>query len=127
MSFADTVVLFVLALLLFGPKKLPLIARQIGKALNEFKRASNEFKAQIESEISQLEYQERQKKEREEVQKILPPSQPPAESVQSPRFSGAVEPAKANESDSPDGNSGAKSIAESHEINSPATSDITHA
>ena len=72
MSFADTVVLFVLALLLFGPKKLPLIARQIGKALNEFRRASNEFKAQIEAEISQLEYQERVKKEQE--QKILPPA-----------------------------------------------------
>ena len=76
MSFADTVVLFVLALLLFGPKKLPAIARQIGKALNEFKRASNEFKSQIESEISQLEYQERQKKYEEE-QKILP-AEPPA-------------------------------------------------
>src|SRR5215468_1317317 len=72
MSFADTVVLFVLALLLFGPKKLPLIARQIGKALNEFRRASNEFKAQIEAEISQLEYQERQRKEQEH--KILPPA-----------------------------------------------------
>jgi sec-independent protein translocase protein TatB len=81
MSFADTVVLFVLALLLFGPKKLPLIARQIGKALNEFRRASNEFKAQIEAEISQLEYQERQKKYEQE-QKILPPS-PPAEVVPS--------------------------------------------
>jgi sec-independent protein translocase protein TatB len=81
MSFADTVVLFVLALLLFGPKKLPLIAKQIGKALNEFKRASNEFKSQIESEISQLEYQERQKKYEEE-RKILP-SQPPAETVAS--------------------------------------------
>ena len=43
-----------MALLIFGPKKLPEIARQVGKALNEFKRASNEFKAQIESEISQL-------------------------------------------------------------------------
>jgi sec-independent protein translocase protein TatB len=73
--------LFVLALLLFGPKKLPLIAKQIGKALNEFKRASNEFKSQIESEISQLEYQERQKKYEEE-RKILP-SQPPAEAVAS--------------------------------------------
>jgi sec-independent protein translocase protein TatB len=75
MSFADTVVLFVLALLLFGPKKLPVIARQIGKALNEFKRASNEFKSQIEAEISQLEYQERQKKYEEE-RKILPPAAP---------------------------------------------------
>jgi sec-independent protein translocase protein TatB len=81
MSFADTVVLFVLALLLFGPKKLPLIAKQIGKALNEFKRASNEFKSQIEAEISQLEYQERQKKYEEE-RKILPPH-PPAGTVSS--------------------------------------------
>ena len=127
MSFADTVVLFVLALLLFGPKKLPIIARQIGKALNEFRRASNEFKAQIESEISQLEYQERQKKESEEAQKILPPSQPPVESIESSRISSAVEPAKANGSDPPDVNSGAKSIAESHEINSAATPNITNA
>jgi sec-independent protein translocase protein TatB len=85
MSFADTVVLFVLALLLFGPKKLPLIARQIGKALNEFKRASNEFKAQIESEISQIEYQERIQKEKEQEHKILPPV-PPVGSVESPRY-----------------------------------------
>jgi sec-independent protein translocase protein TatB len=91
MSFADTVVLFVLALLLFGPKKLPGIARQIGKALNEFRRASNEFKAQIESEISQLEYQERQQK-REQEQKILPP-QPPEGSVVS-RYSGLPEHAQ---------------------------------
>ena len=91
MSFADTVVLFVLALLLFGPKKLPVIARQIGKALNEFKRASNEFKSQIEAEISQLEYQERQQKREQEQnrqleQTILPPT-PPAGSLPAARFS----------------------------------------
>jgi sec-independent protein translocase protein TatB len=86
MSFADTAVLFVLALLLFGPKKLPGIARQVGKALNEFKRASNEFKAQIEAEISQLEVEERRKKYEEE-QKILPPA-PPVGSVQSVRGTG---------------------------------------
>lgn len=55
MSFSETIFLFVLALVVFGPKKLPEIARQIGKALNEFRRASNEFKAQIEHEISNLE------------------------------------------------------------------------
>src|ERR1051326_152017 len=83
MSFADTVVLFVLALLLFGPKKLPGIARQVGKALAEFKRASNEFKAQIEAEISQLEIEERRKTETEKVeQKMQLPSQPPAGSVE---------------------------------------------
>jgi sec-independent protein translocase protein TatB len=61
MSFSETIFLFVLALIIFGPKKLPEIARQIGKALNEFRRASNEFKAQIEHEITNLEVEERKK------------------------------------------------------------------
>src|SRR5215813_8718883 len=83
MSFADTVVLFVLALLLFGPKKLPGIARQVGKALAEFKRASNEFKAQIEAEISQLEIEERRKADAEKLEKQLPAhAQPPEGSVE---------------------------------------------
>jgi len=69
MSFSETVFLFVLALIIFGPKKLPEIARQVGKYMNEFKRASNEFKAQIEQEISNLEVDKRQT--------ILPPSPPP--------------------------------------------------
>ena len=55
MSFSETVFLFFLALIVFGPKKLPEIARQVGKFMNEFRRASNEFKSQIEQEISQLE------------------------------------------------------------------------
>ena len=56
MSFGETIFLFLLALIIFGPKKLPQIARQVGKALNEFRRASNEFKAQIEQEIANLEH-----------------------------------------------------------------------
>ena len=82
MSFGDTAFIFVLALLIFGPKKLPEIARQVGKALNEFKRASNEFKAQIQSEIDQLEVKEKQKKSEEE-QKALPPAVPPPGAVHS--------------------------------------------
>ena len=70
MSFGETIFLFVLALVVFGPKKLPEIARQVGKYLNEFRRASNEFRSQIEQEISHL--------EREETRKILPPSEPPS-------------------------------------------------
>jgi sec-independent protein translocase protein TatB len=83
MSFADTAVLFILALLLFGPKKLPQIARQVGKALAEFKRASNEFKAQIEAEISQLEFEEKRKEQEEQFPKV----KPIAESIQSSRYS----------------------------------------
>jgi TatA/E family protein of Tat protein translocase len=66
MSFAETIFLFLLALVIFGPKKLPEIARQVGKYLNEFKRASNEFKSQIEQEIAHLEVETKQ-------QTILPP------------------------------------------------------
>jgi sec-independent protein translocase protein TatB len=70
MSFSETIFLFILALVVFGPKKLPEIARQIGKYMNEFKRASNEFKAQIEQEIAHLDVE----KEAQNKQTILPPS-----------------------------------------------------
>ena len=59
MHFADSIVIFLLALILFGPKKLPEIGRQIGKLLVEFRRASNEFKAQIDEELRNMEQQER--------------------------------------------------------------------
>ena len=75
MSFSETIFLFFLALVIFGPKKLPEIARQVGKYLNEFKRASNEFKAQIEQEIAHLEVENHR-------QTILPPT-PPVEGTTS--------------------------------------------
>jgi sec-independent protein translocase protein TatB len=62
MHFADSIFIFLLALILFGPKKLPEIGRQIGKLLVEFRRASNEFKAQIDEELRTMEQQDRQKK-----------------------------------------------------------------
>ena len=78
MSLSETIFLFFLALIIFGPKKLPEIARQVGKYMNEFKRASNEFKAQIESEINSLET---------EVQpQILPPLHAPLNSLASRIF-----------------------------------------
>ncbi len=54
MSLPDTVFIFVLALIIFGPKKLPEIGRQLGKLVGEFRRASNEFKYQIEEELRQV-------------------------------------------------------------------------
>jgi len=62
MHFADSIVIFLLALILFGPKKLPEIARQVGKLMAEFRRASNEFKSQIDDELRAMEQQDRQKK-----------------------------------------------------------------
>ncbi len=57
----DTLFLVVLALIVFGPKKLPEISRQVGKLLYEFRKASNDFKFQIEEELRASEQAERQK------------------------------------------------------------------
>src|SRR5271156_1883918 len=61
MHIGDTIFIFCLALIIFGPKKLPEIGRQIGKLMVEFRRASNEFKMQIEEELRASEEAERQK------------------------------------------------------------------
>lgn len=59
MSLPDTLFIFVLALIIFGPKKLPEIGRQLGKLVGEFRRASNEFKFQIEEELRQADWNEK--------------------------------------------------------------------
>ena len=54
----ELILILVLALLLFGPKKLPEIGRQLGKGLGEFKRASNDLKRSIEDEIDKVSKEE---------------------------------------------------------------------
>lgn len=71
LSMGEMLLIFVLALIVFGPKKLPEIGRQIGKALAEFKRASNEFKSQLEAEMRQIEIEETLKKENEALRPTL--------------------------------------------------------
>jgi sec-independent protein translocase protein TatB len=75
LGFSELFFIGVLALIIFGPRKLPEIGRQVGRALAEFKRASNEFKAQIESEINQLEYETNLR------QTIAAPAAPPEGTV----------------------------------------------
>src|SRR4051812_2157920 len=55
LGFGEMMFLFVLGLLLFGPKKLPEIGRQLGKFMGDFKRASQEFQSQLNDEVRQLE------------------------------------------------------------------------
>ena len=62
MSLPDTIFIFGLALVIFGPKKLPEIGRQLGKLVLEFRRASNEFKMQMEEEMRASDRAEQEKK-----------------------------------------------------------------
>ncbi|MCL4839818.1 MAG: twin-arginine translocase TatA/TatE family subunit [Thermoanaerobaculia bacterium] len=51
LGFPELLFILVLALLIFGPKRLPEIGRTIGKGLAEFRRASNDLKRSIDTEI----------------------------------------------------------------------------
>ena len=98
LGFPEMIFLFFLALIIFGPKKLPEIGRQIGKAINEFKRASNEFRSQIEHEINQIDLENQR-------QTILPPSAAPAGAMaaRTPIVEAtAIEPAQVTEAALPE-------------------------
>ena len=80
----DTLILGVMALVVFGPRRLPQLARQLGKIMYEFRKASNDFKYQMEAELRQAEEADRRKQE-EERQRALtaaaaPSEAPPADS-----------------------------------------------
>lgn len=85
----EMIFIFLLALVIFGPRKLPELGRQLGKALAEFKKASNDFKSQLETEMLNIELEERAKQAPpDNSPKILPAeklfdtvSVPPFESI----------------------------------------------
>ncbi len=67
---ADSLILMVLALVVFGPRRLPQIGRQIGKLMYEFRKASNDFKFQMEEELRLSEDADRRKKEEEKRKQL---------------------------------------------------------
>jgi len=57
-GFPELLVILVIALLVFGPKKLPEVGRSLGKALREFRKTSDEIKEKIEEEINAEEFRD---------------------------------------------------------------------
>jgi len=57
-GFPEMVLIFVVALLVFGPKRLPELGRSLGKGLSEFRRASSDLKHSIEREIEAAEIEQ---------------------------------------------------------------------
>ncbi len=77
----EMLIILVIALIIFGPRKLPELGRSLGKSLAEFKRASNELKNTLEEEIRLDEQRTAQEatKAKEAQEAAATPASPPAE------------------------------------------------
>src|SRR3954467_3175944 len=71
----ELIVIFVIALIIFGPRKLPELGKSLGKSIAEFKRASNELKSTLEEEI-RIEEQKTNQEEAAKAAAALPPAEP---------------------------------------------------
>ena len=80
LGFENSILLMVLALVVFGPRRLPEIGRRIGKIMYEVRKASNDFKFQMEEELRTAEDAYRRKKEAERLSALPSSEQPAAES-----------------------------------------------
>jgi len=86
----EIIMIFIVGLLLFGPRKMPQLGRSIGRALGEFRRASNEFKRTVEDEVAAEEIRSVEKDLRE-IKDI------PTDAVKSVIDKATAEPAKQTE------------------------------
>jgi sec-independent protein translocase protein TatA len=65
----ELIIIFTIALIIFGPRKLPELGKSLGKSLAEFKRASNELKSTLDEEIRS---EERRTSELQEPPRVAP-------------------------------------------------------
>jgi sec-independent protein translocase protein TatA len=62
----ELIIILVIALIIFGPRKLPELGKSLGRSLNEFKRASADLQNTLEQEIKLEEQKEQQAKTRQD-------------------------------------------------------------
>jgi sec-independent protein translocase protein TatA len=70
----ELIVIFVIALIVFGPRKLPELGRSLGRGINEFKKATSSLQSTLEDEV-------RAEEQREQAAKVVPPAAPPVATV----------------------------------------------
>jgi len=67
----ELILIFIVALIVFGPKRLPELGKSLGRAMHEFKRATNEFKDKMETEVGTSQIREELEKHQQEVRTSL--------------------------------------------------------
>jgi len=102
LSLPHLIVLFVVALVIFGPEKLPELARKLGKITADFRKMTNDFKYALEDEVRELERQTRIREAEiaSAVKAAQEPPAPPEGTVG--RILPPAEPAAADQSHSPE-------------------------
>lgn len=74
----ELVIILVIALIIFGPRKLPELGRSLGRSIGEFRRASNELKNTLEDEIRLEEQREQRARMEAEQKSAVAAAAPPA-------------------------------------------------
>jgi sec-independent protein translocase protein TatB len=77
----DILFILILALVIFGPKKLPEIARQVAKFVAQFRVMRDDLKRQLEGELLKIELEEKQKAAAPPAPQLEAPSQPAPENA----------------------------------------------
>ena len=94
--------IFVVALIVFGPRKLPDIGKSLGRMMSEFRRASNDFRSTIESEVESEKIRESMRIEPPKVETVKtkpPPADPGTGSTSQGESSAAEKPGSPDHSD----------------------------
>ena len=74
----ELIIILVIALIIFGPRKLPELGRSLGKSIGEFRKASNELKSTLEEEIRLEEQKEQRAKMAVEQDSAIDAARPPS-------------------------------------------------
>jgi sec-independent protein translocase protein TatA len=81
----ELIIILVIALIIFGPRKLPELGRSLGKSLGEFKKASNELRSTLEEEVRVEEQKDQRAKiEAEQATAVAAATTPPADADKHP-------------------------------------------
>ena len=104
LSIPHLIILFVIALVFFGPEKLPELARNLGKVMAEFKRATSDFRSTLEEQMREL--------ERETTDRKIGGGSPPRPASTPPAAASSSSPAKTSETTAPGVPAGSQTTGE---------------
>ena len=88
----ELVIILVIALIIFGPRKLPELGRSLGKSIGEFKKASNELQRTLDEEIRLEDTKEQRARVRAEQDSAIAAAQPLTPAAPAPAVEPVVEP-----------------------------------